>query len=62
MAETFFQLLERERIHRQIYPARDQARADVFNSIVMFYNLSVATTAICSELSPKVVRIFLIRS
>ena len=34
----FFQLLKRERICRQIYQTRDQARADVFNYIEMFYN------------------------
>ncbi|BEP96338.1 IS3-like element ISSod17 family transposase [Acidovorax sp. A79] len=38
VAESFFQLLKRERIRRQIYPTRDQARADVFNYIEMFYN------------------------
>lgn len=38
VAESFFQLLKRERIRRQIYPSRDHARADVFNYIEMFYN------------------------
>ncbi len=38
VAESFFQLLKRERIRRQIYPTRDQARADIFNYIEMFYN------------------------
>ena len=38
VAESFFQLLKRERIRRQIYPTRDDARADVFNYIEMFYN------------------------
>jgi putative transposase len=38
VAESFFQLLKRERIRRQIYPTRDQARTDVFNYIEMFYN------------------------
>ena len=38
VAESFFQLLKRERIRRQIYPTRDDARADVFNYIDMFYN------------------------
>ncbi len=38
VAESFFQLLKRERICRQIYQTRDQARADVFNYIEMFYN------------------------
>lgn len=38
VAESFFQLLKRERVRRQIYATRDQARADVFNYIEMFYN------------------------
>lgn len=38
VAESFFQLLKRERIRRQIYSTRDEARADVFNYIEMFYN------------------------
>lgn len=38
VAESFFQLLKRERIRRQIYATRDQARTDVFNYIEMFYN------------------------
>ncbi len=38
MAESFFQLLKRERIRRQAYPTRDDAIADVFNYIEMFYN------------------------
>ena len=38
VADSFFQLLKRERIHRQIYLIRQDARADVFNDIEMFYN------------------------
>ncbi|SFQ41125.1 putative transposase [Variovorax sp. 770b2] len=38
VAESFFQLLKRERIRRQIYSTRDEAKADVFNYIEMFYN------------------------
>jgi putative transposase len=38
VAESFFQLLKRERIKRQVCSARDDARADVFNCIEMFYN------------------------
>jgi putative transposase len=38
VAESFFQLLKRERIRRKIYPTRDAAKADVFNYIEMFYN------------------------
>jgi len=38
VAESFFQLLKRERIRRRIYPSRDAARQDVFEYIEMFYN------------------------
>ena len=38
VAESFFQLLKRERIRRKIYATREDARADVFNYIEMFYN------------------------
>lgn len=36
--ESFFQLLKRERIKRRIYSNNDEARADVFQYIEMFYN------------------------
>ena len=38
VAESFFQLLKRERIKRKIYPSRQDARSDVFDYIEMFYN------------------------
>ncbi|MCQ4323125.1 IS3 family transposase [Stutzerimonas stutzeri] len=38
VAESFFQLLKRERIRRRIYSTRQDARADVFDYIEMFYN------------------------
>ena len=38
VAESFFQLLKRERIRRKIYIDRNEARRDVFNYIEMFYN------------------------
>jgi putative transposase len=38
VAESFFQLLKRERIKRKIYNNRTDARADVFDYIEMFYN------------------------
>jgi len=38
VAESFFQLLKRERIRRRIYLTRDTARSDVFDYIEMFYN------------------------
>jgi len=36
VAESFFQLLKRERIKRRIYPTRAEARSDVFDYIEMF--------------------------
>ncbi|WP_390607355.1 IS3 family transposase [Alteromonas gracilis] len=38
VAESFFQLLKRERIKRKIYTTREHARADIFDYIEMFYN------------------------
>ena len=37
-AESFFQLLKRERIRRRTYLTREAARQDVFDYIEMFYN------------------------
>jgi len=38
VAESFFQLLKRERVRRRTYTTRDAARRDVFEYIEMFYN------------------------
>lgn len=38
VAESFFQLLKRERVKRKIYLTREHARADIFDYIEMFYN------------------------
>ncbi|MCQ4628403.1 IS3 family transposase [Shinella sp. CPCC 100929] len=38
VAESFFNLLKRERIRRRLYRSRDEARQDVFDYIEMFYN------------------------
>jgi putative transposase len=38
VAESFFSLLKTERIKRKIYKTRNEARAEVFNSIELFYN------------------------
>lgn len=38
VAESFFQLLKRERIKRRTYLTREAARLDVFDYIEMFYN------------------------
>jgi putative transposase len=39
VAESFFQLLKRERIKRRVYSNRDDARRDIFDYIEMFYNV-----------------------
>ena len=38
VAESFFNLLKRERVRRKTYKTRDDARQDVFDYIEMFYN------------------------
>lgn len=38
VAESFFQLLKRERVKRRIYASHEEARADVFDYIELFYN------------------------
>jgi putative transposase len=38
VAESFFNLLKRERIRRRVYRSRDEARQDVLDYIEMFYN------------------------
>ena len=40
VAESFISSLKKERIRKQIYRTRDQARADIFDCIEMFYNRS----------------------
>ena len=38
VAESFFNLLKRERIRRRKYKTREEARRDVFEYIEFFYN------------------------
>ncbi len=38
VAESFFQLLKRERVKRKTYPTREATRRDAFDYIEMFYN------------------------
>ncbi|WP_337064095.1 IS3 family transposase [Raoultella ornithinolytica] len=38
VAESFFQLLKRERIKEKLYGTREEARSDIFDYIEMFYN------------------------
>ncbi len=39
VAESFFQLLKREKIRRKVYLTRQDARDDIFDYIEFFYNL-----------------------
>ncbi len=41
VAESFFQLLKRERIKKRIYGTRDEARSDIFDYIKYFITVSV---------------------
>jgi putative transposase len=38
VAESFFNLLKRERIRRRTYKTREDARRDIFDYFEMFYN------------------------
>lgn len=38
VAESFFQLLKRERIKRKVYATREHARSEIFDYIELFYN------------------------
>ena len=38
VAESFFHSLKTERVKRKIYATRDEARADLFDYIEVFYN------------------------
>ena len=38
VAESFFGSLKKERIRKRIYRARNEAKADLFDYIEMFYN------------------------
>ena len=38
VAESFFQLLKRERIKKKIYTTRSEARTDIFEYNELFYN------------------------
>ena len=52
VAESFFQLLKRERIKKRIYSTREIAKQDIFNYIEMFYN-SVRRHTANDLLSPQ---------
>ncbi len=39
VTESFFSTLKKQRIRRRVYPTRDEARADIFAFIELFYNV-----------------------
>jgi putative transposase len=51
VAESFFQLLKRERIRRKIYLTRNLAKQDVFDYIEIFYN-SKRRQSVSAGMSP----------
>ena len=51
VAESFFQLLKRERIKKKIYGTREEARSDIFDYIEMFYN-SMRRHGLSDQMSP----------
>lgn len=38
VAESFFQLLKRERIKKKIYGTREETRSNIFEHVEMFYS------------------------
>ena len=52
VAESFFQLLKRERIKKKIYGTWEEARSDIFDYIEMFYN-SKRRHGSCDQMSPN---------
>jgi len=52
VAESFFQLLNRERIKKRIHLTRDIEKPDMFNYIEMFYN-SIRRHTAQNLLSPR---------
>ena len=53
VAESFFQLLKRERIKKRIYKNREEAKADIFDYVEMFYNVKRRHRA-CEDQPPAV--------
>ena len=51
VAESFFNLLKKERIKRRIYPNRATAASDVFDYIEIFYN-PIRPHSFAADLSP----------
>lgn len=53
VAESFFSLLKTERVKRKIYKTRNEAKADIFNYIEMFYN-PIRRHGSNNRVSPKI--------
>ena len=60
VAESFFSTLKKVRIRQRIYATRDDARADIFDFIELFYNSQrdTVTSAACprGSLRPTILR------
>jgi putative transposase len=52
VAESFFALLKRERVHRRYYRTRAEATADIFQYIEIFYNRQ-RRHSYASQMSPE---------
>ena len=46
VAESFFQLLKHECIKKRVYKNREEAKADIFDFVEMFYKLNAATVPV----------------
>lgn len=56
VAESFFNLLKRERIRRRTYRTQDEARQDMFDDIEMFYNLTRPASTSATAYSSRPIR------
>ena len=52
VAESFFSILKRERLYRQHYQTRAEARTDIFQYIEVFYNRQRRHSAV-GHMSPE---------
>lgn len=53
MAESFFSVLKRERVHRRQYRTRADARADIFDYIERLYN-GQRTHSVTRGVAPRI--------
>lgn len=69
VAESFFQLLKRERLKKKIYGTKEEARNDIFDNIEMFYNskpphssgAQIAPTEYVHQYEPRLVSVWFVR-